>query len=289
MKTENYFLLYLENIIPHREKLNIFGLSTSNIYYPRLVLYNNTFYQNFADYGGALNINEYEVIIINCLFVENLGNICGGALLISTQIANISKCQFVRNEAGFGGGVYFDVQPLKDLNECRSVSITNTIFYSNSAYSFGGSLYNFRDMKGFTFTYSEVYFFKNIALIAGSISLFDLNATHHFDKCRFVNNLAELAGAMYFLSDSSYYFSNCHFISNAAISIKTSVLICYYVLYNQMISTLYSQFGNFSYDYLIINSEEFIISDLSIIIVVPDDESSDNQAYFGGVWIQDIG
>jgi len=78
-----------------------------------LTIENTVFRDNFAlTQGGALNLNQANAVITNCLFARNLNLASGVAGAISINASNelsstvtARNCTFADNEAGLGGGI----------------------------------------------------------------------------------------------------------------------------------------------------------------------------------------
>ena len=114
---------------------------------------------------------QYEILIFNTIFIENLSFNNGGALAMTSHLLNISKCQFIRNAASYGGSLYFFGSPLALESEPKNISVDSTIFYMNLAVRYGGVIYTPISMENFAMNFTNVYCFKNAAMVGGAISL----------------------------------------------------------------------------------------------------------------------
>ncbi|MHC4488743.1 MAG: right-handed parallel beta-helix repeat-containing protein [Planctomycetota bacterium] len=83
--------------------------------------------------GGILNLNDTNISLTGCVFIENSADSDGGGLYnVNDSNTILTDCIFIRNSAGDGGGMY---------NRRGSAAVTKCIFNGNSAV-LGGGMYN---------------------------------------------------------------------------------------------------------------------------------------------------
>ena len=151
-------------------------------------LKNCSFFNNYADIGGAIYSNGGNVEIINCSFFNNYADI-GGAICTYMNNPEVIDCVFIDNSAEMGGALTF-------LN--GSAKVTNLYGFNNSASYDGGVIYQ---MYG-SLTVSKSNFLSNNArdgagiFAVGTKSLLISNNT-------FINN-----SAMGYAGAISYIFNN---------------------------------------------------------------------------------
>ena len=194
----------------------------------------------------------------------------------------MEKSQFIRNLAFYGGACLFDREPLHDslhISE-KSLELSSSIFYSNLATSWGDGIYTTFDMIGYNIILTNVYFFKQIALLAAGLCLFDLSSIHTYNNCSFISNMAEDGGGIYISSNSIYTFTNCKFIFNAAISIRFSVFSFYDFMINIILSNVFAYFSSISSMYI----PSFSLGDIDVLDLNPYEISDHN----GGAFLQDL-
>ena len=282
---ENYYLVEIERVTQDTKNLNIFNINQNNIFDFKFIVTNSIFYQNFAQNGGALKILQYEVLIKNCIFLENFAKINGGALYLSAQTIQIFRCQFIGNAARGGGALLLNSPFFSRFNNNKKITLEKTIFYSNIATYAGGAAYIKSEIEGYFTNYSEVYFFKNLAYLGGSIILYDITSKHSFENCRFLNNLAEEGGVLYIQTNSGVYFLGCHFIGNVAIAIIDKIIVLYIMMYS--ITFINFQITSFSETDLILGAFQTIsLEGLWTLNFKEGVENDDIDSNNGGVILQ---
>ena len=115
------------------------GLNQSKIFYiynTTLIIKDINFIYGFSkDFGGAINLINSSLEIINCTFSSNNANIYGGAIYLNNSYLNLSKSIFKFNKAeglySNGGGIN---------SENSMLNVNESIFYNNSADE-GGAIY----------------------------------------------------------------------------------------------------------------------------------------------------
>lgn len=116
-------------------------------------LQNMMFYNNSALLGGSVSLSSIKlgVNVVNCIFENNTGMVGGGAMLITYSNADIIHSTFLSNQAnddnsesmeslfyeGSGGAVLF----YDDNDNSDVMTIIDSTFTSNSAFSRGGAVY----------------------------------------------------------------------------------------------------------------------------------------------------
>lgn len=115
---------------------------------------NCVFLSNQAYQGGACYCSGTDVVIANCTFISNTAlsggsEDGGGAVFISGVMVNllVDGCTFVGNSARAGGAIYC-------LMHEAWADIRNSVFYHNSATSYGGAIavdMMAADIRGCTF------------------------------------------------------------------------------------------------------------------------------------------
>jgi len=93
-------------------------------------------------YGGAINNNDCEPVLTNCIFISNSAAIGGGICTWADQkggITSLTNCRFIGNSAkGDGGGIYCRAEQTK-LMKLRLINCT---FSGNVAMNRGGGIAN---------------------------------------------------------------------------------------------------------------------------------------------------
>ncbi|RAP44445.1 MAG: hypothetical protein BZ136_08820 [Methanosphaera sp. rholeuAM74] len=91
-------------------------------------IYNTSFVNNYARYGGAINSYTYsELVVINSTFINNKASQDGGCLYLYQNRNTIENCEFYNNTAGYEGGA------IKTWNE-HNLKLKNSFFFNNTAY-----------------------------------------------------------------------------------------------------------------------------------------------------------
>jgi predicted outer membrane repeat protein len=113
------------------------GISASRVYADIL----NCIVENNSDDdigGGLYTHNASTSTIENCVFRNNEAD-DGGGIYSDNSTVIIDNCEFYGNEAtdGKGGAICFD----RSNDACKSLTITRSIFYENTADDYGGAIY----------------------------------------------------------------------------------------------------------------------------------------------------
>ena len=176
------------------------------------IITNSNFTNNKARYNGATCINGENGNVINCKFTNNTATESAGALGWERKgNGNIEKCTFINNTAPKGGAIY--------QNSATNVTITNSIFESNTANEDGGAIYwdNATNGKIIGSTFKN----NNVIGRGGAIEI--VNASNcEIKDCAFDNNSATYGGAIH--NDGETNINNSKFTENNATegkSIKT--------------------------------------------------------------------
>jgi predicted outer membrane repeat protein len=151
-------------------------------------------------YGGAVYCVASSPTIANCVFAENTANLSGGAMLIVANSSPIvTNCVFDGNYAhdlsGSGGGAVYCEQSAPVFTSCT--------FAGNTADLNGGAVCTFFAQP----TFNSCMLVNNGALNFGGAVMAGANATPTFDRCTFVENVAN-SGAVMFASQSSGIVTN---------------------------------------------------------------------------------
>ena len=182
---------------------------------------NSLFYNNWvnanqlnAARGGAIYWNGENALINNSEFTWNLaynygGSSDGGAIDIENNNAAIENCVFENNVAGSNGGAV----RFYGNNE----SIYNSTFEGNNASTEGGAIY----ASGKDILINGSKFTKNHAFFLGGAVALESSAT--IDDSTFIENSANKGGAVYWDAregtvNNSYFYKNSAYYAGGAIS-----------------------------------------------------------------------
>ena len=168
-------------------------------------------------YGGAVYWRGDNGELINCSFEncgcsENFGYSYGGAIYFgywseeySDAMENVINCRFENNFAQNGGAI---------SSRLGSTKIENTIFINNTAEYSAGAIYLINNEVGAFANIKNCEFINNSANVAGAI--YENNNGTTVIGCKFINNKATNdAGALYLFRDYEQ-LSDCTFINNKA-------------------------------------------------------------------------
>ena len=159
-----------------------------------LVIYGDTFFTfNSAsgDNGGA--ICAYGVVTLkNTAFENNSAGSRGGAIYLSnsdaeltTRLSSVTACSFLSNSAKHGGALaaYASDETLK---EGAKVTVSDSVFKSNSCVENGGAVYAARKS---TLKLEDSLFESNSGLTGGALYISDKTASE-LTGVRFISNTA---------------------------------------------------------------------------------------------------
>ena len=220
------------HIIDALKKVKIF-----RIYGAKVILKNIYFFYGFSeDYGGAIQLINSSLEIINCHFSNNIASLKGGAINLNNSELHIKQCKFHANKAtglySIGGGI---------SSENSIIDIEESSFYENSADE-GGAIHTINTtLKIFTSNFTNNYanwyggailtdsllliynsrFKKNKAEYKGGaihISLYnyDYNSSLYIDKTHMSENNAEYGGAISSSINDYVHIYNSELINNNA-------------------------------------------------------------------------
>ena len=201
-----------------------------------LTLAENTFRHNYANVGGAIQIDVNTIVAISRnTFQDNSADIAGGALAAYTNnTLTLSENTFQHNSADAIGGAFFtDINNILTLSENtfqnnsndyaggalyadtnNTLTLSENIFQNNSADVFGGALY--ADTNN-TLTISENIFQNNSADVIGGALYADTNNTLTLSENTFQNNSAHSSGgALYADTNNTLTLSENIFQNNSA-------------------------------------------------------------------------
>eukprot|EP00210_Caulerpa_lentillifera_P006283 g6002.t1 len=165
---------------------------------------NSSFWRNYANSSGAVfHLESSNGIIKSSVFANNTSELSGGALHISRGSSlRIEDSYFIRNAAQLGGACY-------GVN--ANISISNTKFSRNRAFSDGGAIHFERSKLDCT----DTTFIRNSALDQGGACVFLDYSIVHWNSAKFTNNKATHGAAIY-LFQSEIYGRNFTFMENTA-------------------------------------------------------------------------
>ena len=141
----------------------------------------SNFTNNKAQYGGAIDICEGNIVISDSLFVNNSADVEGGAIDINTVNGNpevsISGSKFINNSASYGGAIV----NVKDLTVRNTEFVNNTPNAIFNYVGFGGNLdlgiENFTDLQ------------NAIGLVTGTLTLNQNVVMTDDEAANFVNGV----------------------------------------------------------------------------------------------------
>lgn len=199
-------------------------------------LKNCTFEDINGNIGGAINIQDTNLTIIDSKFININSNLFGGAIYCtdhSNVVINNSEFVDVKSKSEAGGAIYlfnsFLVANNIDIINCSAtfgagitslssdLSLTNLRASNNKAKYYGGAIYSMYR----TFSIFNSYLENNSASNGGALYVDNVGSFQIFHN-KFVNNVASCGDAVYSLVSDFYYDSiyddalNNTFINNDA-------------------------------------------------------------------------
>lgn len=87
-------------------------------YRSSLTLRRCIFRENWAQYGGAVYVQEGDAKLLDCSFTGNTGNTVGGGLQLLLGTAIVEDCVFTGNLSTAGGGLCCDVESEWTIRGC---------------------------------------------------------------------------------------------------------------------------------------------------------------------------
>ena len=154
--------------------------------------------------GGALFVNDANVVLQNCRFENNRADAHGGAVRAIRSQLRISQCDFVGNSAQLGGGAI-------DAATDAAPTVLRSMFQGNNA-MWGGAV-SCRGGAAPVFTGCDFVTNRAAGILAyGGAIYADYSASPSFENCTFHGNEARLGGAL-----------ACFQGSNVAVSLSTLV------------------------------------------------------------------
>lgn len=203
----------------------------SQTYLPSIVLDNCTFINNTGEYGGAICMDNGDLIIENSLFIDNYAYNFGGAIAAFYEVSvRVKNTKFINdtsvNDAGGAMYLYYATLSANNvtaincsatfgsvitaLNSTTAISRLNAI--NNTAKYDGGAI--FQMYNGLTIT--DSYFENNKALNGGAV--FVNNAEiFNLQYSTFNNNIANnTAGAVYSIFNNKASFKDNTYSRNKA-------------------------------------------------------------------------
>lgn len=173
-------------------------------YTPKNTLYNCTFLNNSAMYGGAIYLPYGELSISNCKFINNSAHWFGGAIAsenecgISITGTTFENCRSVDDA---GGAIYAFSTDLE---------VKDSIFNNCSA-NFAGAICSLNSEM--LISYSN--FTNNLARYEGG-AIYKMYGSGTVIKSNFTKNAALNGGALFSDNCTSFEIRNSEFVSNAA-------------------------------------------------------------------------
>lgn len=183
-----------------------------------VILDNCSFYDNYAQYGGAINLVESKLNITDSLFADNHADYWGGAIACDGVEVYMSNCKFINdyatNEAG--GAIFLKDSNLKACNleliNCSSLfggsiaslygdlNLINVTATGNRAKYYGGAIYKmYSSFELYNSTFENNSALNGGALFVDNVGDFKINSNY------FANNNASTGGAVYSVLSDSYY------------------------------------------------------------------------------------
>lgn len=160
--------------------------------------------QNTAAQGGAIGGQDAGSLAVDsCTFFDNTANF-GGALFPNNLTTTIANSLFNANQAGTGGAL---------MNSFGlSIEIEDTDFIANHATTGeGGALYNFGDAIT-----ARGCLFQSNSTTTGGGALYTGSGTPRFLNCRFIANTSLGSGAAAIVQGGVPLFAGCLFRNNTA-------------------------------------------------------------------------
>ena len=178
----------------HFEARNLFELTNTRLELNRFGLANNAIILTLKDNPCELNIN-------NCTFFSGFADY-GGAISMQNGTLNVKDSTFLKNAAnGDGGAIY-----LENVNS----TIINSMFDTNKAYGTGAGIYFANSNVNI-----QTATFKGGRAKSAS-AIYSLNSTSQIIDCTFELNNASSTGGAVEVSHSLIEVSDSDFISNYA-------------------------------------------------------------------------
>jgi parallel beta-helix repeat protein len=129
----------------------------------------------------------------------------GGGMFNLSSSPTVTNCTFIVNSAfNYGGGMY--------NTSSSSPDVTNCTFTENSAFNYGGGMYNTSSSSPIVINCT---FTGNSANNGGGMCNWT-NTSPAVTNCTFTENSANNGGGMYNTSSSSFTVTNCTFTGNSA-------------------------------------------------------------------------
>ena len=187
-------------------KNSISGSISSYSNKTQINLYNCTFINNTATYGGAINIRAGNLSIENTVFMDNHATLYGGVIAgqsINTTIT-VKKSKFINDYSvhDAGGAIY--------IVDVRMLNCQDTEFINCSS-TFGGAVTSLRSNS----TFINVTARDNRAKYDGG-AIYSMYLSMSIINSSFNNNTAKNAGAVYADGLDSLDMYNASFVDNKA-------------------------------------------------------------------------
>lgn len=237
---DGYTLTLKDLTLDHATVKNLGTVSATNVIFKNGVAVDDTFYGYDNAYGGAIynyvSTDYYGYVtnvpkntLYNCTFLNNSA-MYGGAIYLPYGELSLSNCKFINNSAHwFGGAIASD----KD----SKISVVGTVFENcRSVDDAGGAIYAFStdlEVRDSTFNSCSANFAGAICSLNSEILISYSNFTNNLAryeggavykmygsgtviKSNFTKNAALNGGALFSDNCTSFEIKNSEFASNAA-------------------------------------------------------------------------
>ena len=195
-----------------------------NDYEVEVIIENNNFLHNTAQYGGGVFIHwengSGSIEFSNCSIYNNTAWQYGGGVFIELDKGggsiDFSNCHIYNNTAQqYGGGVFINL-----YNGGGSIEFSNCHIYNNTV-KIGGGMYIFLHNGSGSIEFSNCHIYNNIAQYGGGvhIDLHNKSGSIEFSNCTVYSNTAQIGGGVEIQLDNgsgSIEFSNCTIYNNTA-------------------------------------------------------------------------
>lgn len=205
------------------------------------------FFNNTAEYGGAIYIDEGYMEINNCLFINNHAYNYGGAISsVNANKITIKKSRFVQDySTNDCGGAIYVLSAALTLDDVEIINCSST---------FGAAITGLNAQ----FDINNLYANGNVAKYDGG-AVYQMYGTALITSSSFINNSANNGGALFLDNVTKLLLISNNFVNNSA---KTCAGAFYSIL-----NKLYSDIGNvYDNNHALINNDIYNITTINPII-----------------------